>query len=349
MDGITVPKMYHLKTGAPVVMGSGQRIDVMVKAGNPGTYQLLALDPTTRESVSPSGIDPAPRTSMHSFDFPVPCSAMVGLGAPQEPDPCAAPRQKLSYPFPLATIKVEGAPVDMKLPADALPVPTSLPSVSAMLNRVPDAVRHVAFEICGNLAGTSLENPDFRLESCGWYYAKYDSNYWGGAPFNNLEMMRDADDEGVPNPDKNMPLVDFEKDGLFNPDRPLFDDMIAGNYEEWTVINRSFSDHPFHIHQNPFLVTSINNIPLSQPEWHDTIIVPASIPMPTGPTGTQPNIRNNKYGSITFRIHFNPVTVGCFVMHCHILTHEDLGMMQRVDILPGRGQPSGCNPEKMGH
>jgi FtsP/CotA-like multicopper oxidase with cupredoxin domain len=109
-----------------------------------------------------------------------------------------------------------------------------------------------------------------------------------------------------------------------------------------TVINRLFSVHPFHIHQNPFLVTKINGIPLEPPEWHDTLIVPASRPMPTAPEGDQPNINNNFHLSITFRTYFNLITVGCFVAHCHILTHEDLGMMQRLDILPGPGQPSGC-------
>ena len=102
------------------------------------------------------------------------------------------------------------------------------------------------------------------------------------------------------------------------------------------------SDHPFHIHQNPFLVTAVNNIPLSQPEWHDTFLVPASKPMPTGPDLPQPNINDNFIGSITFRIYFEPQTVGCFVAHCHIITHEDIGMMQRLDILPGRGRASGC-------
>jgi hypothetical protein len=42
-------------------------------------------------------------------------------------------------------------------------------------------------------------------------------------------------------------------------------------------------------------------------------------------------------------VYFNPITVGCFVAHCHIIDHEDLGMMQRLDILPAAGQPSGCN------
>ena len=340
MDGITVAQIYHLKTGAPIVMAAGQRYDVLVKADQPGTYHLQALDWTTNpESVSPSpqNIDPEQRTSLHSFDFPTPC---VATG----PFTCPPPIQQLSYPVNLATVIIDGPPLNMKLPADALPVPTGLPSVATMLARKPDAVRHIAFEICANKVGTVMENPQFRVPSCGWYYAKYDATYWGGAPFNSLMLMRDDDDKGTPSVpfDPNIPLVDFKKDGLFNPGQPLFDDMIVGNYEEWTVVNRSFSDHPFHIHQNPFLVTAVNNIPLSPPEWHDTFIVPGSKPMPTAPSGAQPNINDNFIGSITFRIHFEPQTAGCFVAHCHIITHEDIGMMQRLDILPGPGLPSGC-------
>ena len=144
---------------------------------------------------------------------------------------------------------------------------------------------------------------------------------------------------------------DFKKAGLFTVGEPLFEDMVAGNYEEWTVVNRSFSDHPFHIHQNPFLVTEINGVKLKQPEWHDTFIVPGS----NGPAGfepkpPQPNINDIKAGSITFRIYFDSGTVGCFVMHCHTLTHEDIGMMQRLDILPAKGQASGCEvPATMDH
>jgi FtsP/CotA-like multicopper oxidase with cupredoxin domain len=122
--------------------------------------------------------------------------------------------------------------------------------------------------------------------------------------------------------------VDFQKEGLFTEDEPLFDDMIAGNYEEWTVVNRFFSDHTFHIHQNHFLVTHVNGQPLNPSEWHDTMIVPAA------PLEQPQGINEATFGSITFRIHFNPVTVGSFVMHCHILNHEDIGMMQRLDIVP---------------
>ena len=136
----------------------------------------------------------------------------------------------------------------------------------------------------------------------------------------------------------------LKKEGLFDPTQPLFPDMIVGNYEEWTVLNRTLSDHPFHLHQNHVLITKINGITLPQPEWHDTLDVPGIVCPATDPGCSNPiNVNNFPPGSITFRTYFNPVTVGCFVGHCHTLDHEDLGMMQRFDILPAPGQPSGCS------
>lgn len=382
MDGITVPSMYKKKAGDPIVLGSGQRVDVLVKAGDPGTYALRTLDPSSVEaSVSPSGIAPAARNARHSFDFPAPCAAPnaspVGIvaldddgdgwgghgghggggggggrareaaaAARADDDPCAAtPPTILAYPVTLSTIIVDGPPLPMALPSGPLPVPKSLPSVEKMLSKTPDAQRNVAFELCGQKEGTIMERARNQLPSCGWYFAKY-ADSWGGKPFINLMLMRDDDDEGEPNPDKDrfIPLINFKKDGLFNPAQPLFKNMVAGNYEEWTIINRSYSDHPFHIHQNPFLVTEINGKSLDIPEWHDTINVPGTKKQPTNflPPPHQPNINKIKYGSITFRIYFDPITVGCLLMHCHIINHEDMGMMQRLDILPGRNQPSGC-------
>src|SRR5262249_13804719 len=108
-------------------------------------------------------------------------------------------------------------------------------------------------------------------------------------------------------------------------------------------------------------------------EWHDTLLVPAaSSPCeaqaatqrtrgdqlgyhprppsttvgPPDPTVTCPgppsDINLATPGSITFRVYFNPVTVGCFVAHCHIIDYEDVGMMQRFDILPAPGGSSDC-------
>jgi FtsP/CotA-like multicopper oxidase with cupredoxin domain len=309
-DGITVPDMQTLAPGQPYVLGTGQRADVLVKAGRPGTYFLQALDPADPRGwsvVSASGIDPAPRNARFSADFPGP-----------------------TFPLTLATIVVSGIPRHMRLPGGHLPVPKGLPSIETMLNTPPNAVRKVAFEICGQRA--FMTGLGSRLPTCGWYFNEYDAGFWGATEFTTLTMMRDDDDKGKPSPDPAEPLWDFQKEGLFTEDKPLFDDMIVGNFEEWTVVNRSFSDHTFHIHQNPFLLTHVNGKPLPVPEWHDTIIVPAAQPQPG--SGQPVNINNAMFGSITFRTHFEPNTVGSFVMHCHILVHEDIGMMQRLEILP---------------
>jgi FtsP/CotA-like multicopper oxidase with cupredoxin domain len=305
-DGINFLNLVTIAPGTPYVMGAGQRVDLMVQASQtPGTYLLQCLDPTTSASVSPQGIAAAPRTSHISGDFPMP-----------------------TYPITLATIVIDGKPKNMSLPTGTLPPPTGLPSLTTMTTTTPNAVRHVSFELCGEMAG--MEPAAARLPACGWYAQKYDANYWGGIRFSSLNMVRDADDMGVPSspPNPNEPLINFQKEGLFNDDVPLFDDMIVNNFEEWTVVNKSFSDHVFHIHQNPFLVTQINGVPLPIPEWHDAIIVPAAT---GGKPITNPSVT---FGSITFVTHFDPITVGSFVIHCHVLQHEDIGMMQLLSILP---------------
>jgi len=226
------------------------------------------------------------------------------------------------------------------LPRPRLPVPTGLPSIETMLTTPPARTRRVAFETCGDQAGgpvvpIPMEDPTQRLPSCGAYYQRYDAGYWGGAPFTTLLLMRDADDDGVPNPlhDPEIPRVGYRTEGLFTVDRPLFPDMVAGTFEEWTIINRTFSDHSFHIHQNHFLVTHVNGRPLSLPEWHDTILVPAAEPQPA-PPAVLVNINEATFGSVTIRTYLKPVTEGAFVMHCHMVQHEDLGMMQRVEVVP---------------
>jgi FtsP/CotA-like multicopper oxidase with cupredoxin domain len=414
LDAITLPKTYHLAAPVnaspptpavydPLVLGSGQRADVMVKApSRPGTYLLQAVDNNSgeikasvspyRDSTYPNGITPAGQPSRHSFDFPSPCPAP---GTPSS----GCNTMTFNYPITLATIVVSGATKNMNLPPDPLPTPKGLPSMATMLSKTPEdglKLRNIVFELCGGQAGSvpnppdgsgplfgNFKNENVNIPSCPWYFMKYDATYWGGTPFTTLLMMRDADDTGEPNPgNPDLPLINFQKEGLFTPDQPLFSDMIAGNYEEWTVYNRSFSTHPWHLHQNHVLITHINGVKLPLAEWHDTLLVPAasspcvpqsnaqvagqgrraglgvqpavsaSAPVGPDPTNTclgpsnipalNQNINMATPGSITFRVYFNPVTVGCFVAHCHVIDHEDLGMMQRFDILPDAYHSSGC-------
>lgn len=87
--------------------------------------------------------------------------------------------------------------------------------------------------------------------------------------------------------------------------------------EEWTVYNMNAVAHPFHIHVNPMYVIKINGQPIT-PFWCDTLA------LPVGGTPSNPT-------SITFRSRFKDFT-GPYVMHCHMLAHEDMGMMQGVTV-----------------
>jgi FtsP/CotA-like multicopper oxidase with cupredoxin domain len=99
----------------------------------------------------------------------------------------------------------------------------------------------------------------------------------------------------------------------FDPNR--VDQRIPlGAVEEWLVVNEDPDDHIFHIHTNHFEVVEVNGAVLSDPVWRDTVIVP-------------------RKGSVTFRSRFVDFT-GRFVLHCHMMNHEELGMMHVVEVVP---------------
>jgi FtsP/CotA-like multicopper oxidase with cupredoxin domain len=96
----------------------------------------------------------------------------------------------------------------------------------------------------------------------------------------------------------------------------------AGTVEDWTVENRAQEDHIFHIHQLHFQVMAIDGAPVNDPALRDTVDIPYW-------SGTGP------YPSVTVRMDFSdPNIVGTFVYHCHILEHEDGGMMGEIQVLP---------------
>ena len=93
--------------------------------------------------------------------------------------------------------------------------------------------------------------------------------------------------------------------------------MPLGSVEEWTIFNMNLIKHPFHIHVNPCWVVRINDKPI-EPYWADTIALASGTP--------------KNPGSVTFRSRFLDFK-GAYVMHCHMLAHEDMGMMQTVEVV----------------
>jgi FtsP/CotA-like multicopper oxidase with cupredoxin domain len=112
--------------------------------------------------------------------------------------------------------------------------------------------------------------------------------------------------------------------------------MPQDGLQEWVLENyTSVIAHPFHIHINPFQVlrietpTDLTNSSIYAPTnnfvWQDVIAIPAA---QISPDGTKINP-----GRVVIRQAY-PDFHGKFVLHCHILAHEDRGMMQLVRIVP---------------
>ena len=98
----------------------------------------------------------------------------------------------------------------------------------------------------------------------------------------------------------------------FNPNR--VDTRVALNtVEDWEFVNQSTMDHPLHIHTNPFQLVSSDNAPLRA--WKDVVLVPGR-------------------ANVTVRTEFRDF-VGRTMYHCHILDHEDLGMMGQLEFFAG--------------
>jgi len=83
-----------------------------------------------------------------------------------------------------------------------------------------------------------------------------------------------------------------------------------GTIEEWVYVNTTTMDHPMHLHTNPFQV--IGEDGSAEAAWRDIVLVKA---------GRQAR----------FRVRFDDFT-GKTVQHCHILDHEDQGMMATVEM-----------------
>ena len=83
-----------------------------------------------------------------------------------------------------------------------------------------------------------------------------------------------------------------------------------GTVEEWTIGNDGPLDHPFHLHVWPMQLLEVNGQEVSEPLWLDVVNVPAR-------------------SQVKVRLAFEDFG-GKTVYHCHILDHEDRGMMGTV-------------------
>ena len=86
----------------------------------------------------------------------------------------------------------------------------------------------------------------------------------------------------------------------------------VGSLQRWRVTNSTKEVHPFHIHQVHFLPYAVDGNAMKDPAWVDTVNVPSG-------------------SSVDLVMDFtDPIIRGMSLFHCHLLKHEDKGMMAKI-------------------
>jgi FtsP/CotA-like multicopper oxidase with cupredoxin domain len=115
---------------------------------------------------------------------------------------------------------------------------------------------------------------------------------------------------------------DGHEPAAFNPMAAPNITVRQGDIEDWVIENRSQEIHTFHIHQTHFVVLERDGKAVDEKYLRDGVAVPYWDGV------------SKQYPSVKVRIDFrNPAIVGTFPYHCHILQHEDGGMMGTIQVL----------------
>jgi len=162
----------------------------------------------------------------------------------------------------------------------------------------------------------------------------------GYDPFVDLSTATVAENRTVtftidPNPAGNGGNSQFQINDQVFPN-PKISQPMLNDVEEWTLINNSKVPHPFHYHVNDIQVmsmfvpsntknTGMVTVTTPQQWYQDVVLVPAAQVDSNGNVITP--------GRVVIRIK-NLDYTGSFVYHCHILAHEDRGMMSLNTVQP---------------
>jgi FtsP/CotA-like multicopper oxidase with cupredoxin domain len=178
------------------------------------------------------------------------------------------------------------------------------------------------------IASENAPEPRSRLQTSPRPLAKADVPWLGDVlPVRTRRLYFSEKPVDAANP--NGPLefyitVDGQTPAMFDPKSGL-PNIVAkqGTVEDWIIENRSNELHAFHIHQLHFMLLDYLGRPVSEPFLRDTVNVPYY------------NGRALEYPSVKLRMDFrDPNVVGTFVYHCHLLEHEDGGMMGLIRVEP---------------
>lgn len=300
------------------VLAPGGRVTVQHAFTKPGTYYFLSN--ATNEILG----DQAPAVANTTSFSPVGKASYLGIND----------GHLVWGPQVLATLNVKGKPIDAK-PKPPEPL---------------DILVEQGKEIDGWISDSKskLARGELRTRSYVW-----DANFG---------TLQGAPDDNNPESFAGVYTING-RDFQHSPQLQAALSMpMLGTTEQWSVTNTSISVgvpntwgewHPFHIHQNDFTVTEINGIPVEELAYYpgnqmaDTVVLAGQYlegtATPENPYGQAAWLQSASDGSLfpvegttpfntKFLMKFEDYT-GTFVNHCHILFHEDAGMMQAVRVI----------------
>ena len=125
---------------------------------------------------------------------------------------------------------------------------------------------------------------------------------------------------------------------VFDPNNPPAIMIQQGSVQKWILQNQAMENHEFHQHQIHFLVLSQDNFEVNgstqAPAITGQFADMVQIPYWNGNT-------NTPFPDIQMLMDFRGLDIGDFVFHCHILGHEDRGMMaiEQVNATSGKAEP----------
>ena len=269
--------------GKGILLATGNRSSVMIKAGEPGIYFLRSLPikiaKGNQEAILPGDV--------------------------------------------LARIVVVDSKKAMSLPSAPLPV-------SRFLNPITDQEfasaggkkRSIIFNLLGNDNLDPSRNAQSLMDKAMAGAASFATELSEAYKKNSaLAKEEIAKLTGKPMEGSKYfpPFVFPTYDYQLQPANTIIQNVILGAVEEWTIFNCNSIAQSFHIHVNPMYITKVNCEAI-KPYWCDTVALPA------GGTSENPT-------SITFRMRFKDF-LGPYILHSQMLQYSDLGMVQRVTVVP---------------
>jgi FtsP/CotA-like multicopper oxidase with cupredoxin domain len=221
----------------------------------------------------------------------------------------------------LAKVIVVDAKDSMSIPTTPLPVSRFLdPITDDELANNGGKKRNIIFKMTGNESLSNAQrapSPFAQVaEVWGSLVVKAEKSY----EHNKLQLQQKiASTFGQSQPPVYPPPPDLTPPFDIQAANTLNEIAILDAVEEWTVFNMNHLAHVFHIHVNPMYIVKVNGESV-EPYWCDTVTVP--------PGGTSQNP-----SSVTFRMRFKDF-VGPYLLHNQRLLLSDLGMIQRVTVVP---------------